>query len=53
MLFRSLVFNNFKESINPYYFIRMTLEEKVNGEIKAAMLAKNTQRLEALRGIKA
>jgi len=31
----------------------MSLEEKINGEIKAAMLAKNTARLEALRAIKA
>lgn len=31
----------------------MNLEEKINGEIKAAMLAKNTKRLEALRAIKA
>jgi uncharacterized protein YqeY len=31
----------------------MSLEEKINGEIKAAMLAKNTPRLEALRAIKA
>jgi len=31
----------------------MSLEEKINGEIKAAMLSKNTKRLEALRGIKA
>jgi uncharacterized protein len=31
----------------------MSLEEKINGEIKAAMLAKNTSRLEALRAIKA
>jgi len=31
----------------------MSLEEKINREIKAAMLAKNTPRLEALRAIKA
>jgi uncharacterized protein YqeY len=31
----------------------MSLEEKINGEIKAAMLSKNTKRLEALRSIKA
>lgn len=31
----------------------MSLEEKINGEIKAAMLAKDSKRLEALRGIKA
>lgn len=31
----------------------MSLEEKINGEIKTAMLAKDTKRLEALRGIKA
>ena len=30
----------------------MTIEEKVNSEIKAAMLAKNQPRLEALRAIK-
>ena len=30
----------------------MTLEEKINGEIKTAMLAKNAGRLEALRAIK-
>ena len=30
----------------------MTIEEKVNNEIKAAMLAKNQPRLEALRAIK-
>jgi uncharacterized protein YqeY len=28
------------------------MEEKINSEIKAAMLAKNSQRLEALRGMK-
>ncbi|NNM93847.1 MAG: GatB/YqeY domain-containing protein [Bacteroidia bacterium] len=31
----------------------MTLEEKVNAEIKTAMLAKDNRRLEALRAIKA
>ena len=31
----------------------MTLEEKINGEIKIAMLAKDSKRLEALRAIKA
>ncbi len=31
----------------------MTLEEKINGEIKSAMLAKDSKRLEALRSIKA
>jgi len=31
----------------------MTLEEKINAEIKSAMLAKDSKRLEALRGIKA
>ncbi len=31
----------------------MTLEEKINGEIKNAMLAKDNKRLEALRAIKA
>ena len=31
----------------------MSLEEKITSEIKAAMLSKNTKRLEALRGIKA
>ena len=31
----------------------MTLEEKINGEIKSAMLAKDSKRLEALRAIKA
>ena len=31
----------------------MTLEEKINGEIKAAMLSKDSKRLEALRAIKA
>lgn len=31
----------------------MTLEEKINGEIKTAMLAKDSKRLEALRAIKA
>jgi len=30
----------------------MTIEEKVNGEIKTAMLAKDSKRLEALRAIK-
>lgn len=30
----------------------MTIEEKINNEIKQAMLAKNSGRLEALRGIK-
>lgn len=30
----------------------MTLEEKINAEIKAAMLAKNTEKLNALRAIK-
>ncbi|MDP2384901.1 MAG: GatB/YqeY domain-containing protein [Bacteroidota bacterium] len=30
----------------------MTLEEKINGDIKAAMLAKEAQKLEALRAIK-
>lgn len=30
----------------------MTIEEKINAEIKSAMLAKNTARLEALRGMK-
>lgn len=30
----------------------MTLEEKINADIKAAMLAKNTGKLEALRAIK-
>lgn len=30
----------------------MNIEEKVNGEIKAAMLAKDAKRLEALRAIK-
>lgn len=30
----------------------MTIEEKVNGEIKTAMLAKDAKRLEALRAIK-
>src|SRR3954469_10251000 len=30
----------------------MNIEEKVNGEIKTAMLAKDAKRLEALRGIK-
>ncbi len=30
----------------------MTLEEKINAEIKAAMLAKNAARLDALRGMK-
>jgi uncharacterized protein len=31
----------------------MNLEEKINGEIKTAMLAKDSNRLEALRAIKA
>ena len=31
----------------------MSLEEKINAEIKAAMLAKEKEKLEALRGIKA
>ncbi|HEY4799868.1 MAG TPA: GatB/YqeY domain-containing protein [Bacteroidia bacterium] len=31
----------------------MTLEEKVNADIKAAMLAKDQQKLDAIRGIKA
>ena len=31
----------------------MSLEEKINGEIKTAMLAKESRRLEALRAIKA
>jgi uncharacterized protein YqeY len=31
----------------------MTLEEKINGEIKTAMLAKDSKKLEALRAIKA
>lgn len=31
----------------------MNLEEKINGEIKTAMLAKDSKRLEALRAIKA
>lgn len=31
----------------------MSLEEKINGEIKSAMLAKDNRRLEALRAIKA
>jgi uncharacterized protein YqeY len=31
----------------------MNLEEKINADIKAAMLAKEQQKLEALRGIKA
>ena len=31
----------------------MALEEKVNADIKAAMLAKDQQKLEAIRGIKA
>jgi len=31
----------------------MSLEEKINGEIKTAMLAKDSKRLEALRAIKA
>ena len=30
----------------------MTLEEKVNADIKAAMLAKDTKKLDALRAIK-
>lgn len=30
----------------------MNIEEKVNGEIKTAMLAKDAKRLEALRAIK-
>lgn len=30
----------------------MNIEEKVNGEIKTAMLAKDSKRLESLRGIK-
>jgi uncharacterized protein YqeY len=30
----------------------VNIEEKVNGEIKSAMLAKDSKRLEALRGIK-
>ncbi len=30
----------------------MTIEERINGEIKTAMLAKDAKRLEALRGIK-
>ncbi|MBC7861355.1 MAG: GatB/YqeY domain-containing protein [Bacteroidia bacterium] len=30
----------------------MTIEEKINGEIKTAMLAKNAARLEALRAVK-
>jgi uncharacterized protein YqeY len=30
----------------------MTLEEKINGDIKSAMLAKEAQKLEALRAIK-
>lgn len=30
----------------------MTIEERINGEIKTAMLAKDSKRLEALRGIK-
>lgn len=30
----------------------MNIEEKINGEIKTAMLAKNAKRLEALRAIK-
>ncbi len=30
----------------------MNIEEKINGEIKTAMLAKDAKRLEALRGIK-
>ena len=31
----------------------MSLEEKVNADIKAAMLARDQQKLEAIRGIKA
>lgn len=31
----------------------MNIEERINGEIKTAMLAKDSKRLEALRGIKA
>src|SRR4051812_2920445 len=31
----------------------MTLEEKVNADIKTAMLAKDQQKLEAIRGVKA
>ncbi len=31
----------------------MSLEEKINGELKTAMLAKDSKRLEALRAIKA
>lgn len=31
----------------------MTLEEKINAEIKTAMIAKNTEKLNALRAIKA
>jgi len=31
----------------------MSLEEKINADIKAAMLAKDQQKLEAIRGIKA
>ena len=30
----------------------MNIEEKINAEIKTAMLAKNSARLEALRGMK-
>ncbi len=34
------------------FFITMNAEEKVNAEIKAAMIAKDAKRLEALRAIK-
>jgi len=35
-----------------FYFYSMNAEEKVNAEIKTAMLAKDAKRLEALRSIK-
>jgi len=46
-----------KDSFVHSFLIRnsklMTLEEKVNADIKAAMLAKDQQKLDAIRGIKA
>jgi hypothetical protein len=35
-----------------YKFLNMALEEKINADIKSAMLAKEASRLEALRAIK-
>src|ERR1043166_1531914 len=44
--FFNFVYINLKDKFD------MNIEEKVNGEIKTAMLAKDSKRLEALRGIK-